>query len=217
MSSFDPRGPGEGNFGRILGRSAIPEGTEDRIVERALKRVQARRRRVFALRVGGVALAACVAGAVAVLWLIGAFKLEPATPGPRIAKLPAPPPVIWTATDRTVQHSIGPHQVTLSADTRVKIIGKSPDNARLELLGGEARFAVQPLQVRSSFVVLTPHVKVLVVGTRFYVDSDEPCSRVEVAEGQVRAISLATRREYLLGPGMSRTFCRGPGRRLDAR
>lgn len=181
-------------------------------MEGATNRVQSRRRRVFALRAGGVALAAGVATVVAVMWLFGAFKPGPvkpgpAAPGPTIAKLPAPPPVIWTAAARTVQHTIGPHQVTLSADTRVKVISKAPESTRLELLGGEARFAVKPLQLRSSFAVLTPQVKVIVVGTRFNVDSDELCSRVDVQAGQVRAISIPAQKEYLLGPGMSRTFC----------
>lgn len=208
MSSFDPRTPGEGDFGRVLGRSSLPDGTERSIVEGALRRVRSRRRRALAL-----AAAAAAAVAVAVLWLAGVFRVEPVQL-PKIAKDPGPQPaapVLWTAADRTVQHTIGRHRVTLSSGTRVKVISAAPEAARLEVLGGEARFSVQPLQGQDSFTVLTPQVKVVVVGTRFSVASDELCSRVRVAAGRVRAMAVAGGEAYLLGPNMSRTFCSESG------
>jgi ferric-dicitrate binding protein FerR (iron transport regulator) len=208
MSSFDPRAPGEGDFGRVLGRSSIPDGTESSIVDGALRRVRSRRRRGLVLK-GGAVLAAAAAVAIAVLSLAGVFRVGPVQM-PKTAKSPVQQPtapVVWTAADRTAQHTIGRHRVTLSSGTQVKVIGDAPEAARLELLSGEAQFAVQPLQQEASFTVLTPQVKVVVVGTRFSVASDELCTRVGVAEGQVRATTVASGKAYLLGPGMSRTFC----------
>ena len=66
------------------------------------------------------------------------------------------------------------------------IRSSSAEDRTLELLGGDALFDVVPLNEDERFIVRTPHLRAVVIGTVFAASVDEHTTRLEVFEGQVR-------------------------------
>jgi ferric-dicitrate binding protein FerR (iron transport regulator) len=212
--SHGEQGAKRGAFGRFLAQAMPEPGVEQRIIDGALERMHGQRRRRRLAVVGLAATAAAAAGVCAIVWLSRA----PSTPGPtvstgggqqRIAKTARPAARVWTAAKKPATYRLGPHRVTLSAGTRVRLRSAAPAAPRLTVRRGEAEFRVQPLERGDSFVVQTKQVRVEVVGTRFSVSSGQRCSQVRVLEGTVRVTARGTGEAHLLRHGADRTFCDG--------
>lgn len=159
-----------------------PEARYERVRRRAAETLAGGRRR--ALRTAGAA--ALAVGAAAALLLV---VLRRPAPGAEESR--------W----RTVElGSLGSLQVTADAQLRLGTEAEDPDERRAYLLAGSARAHVAKQDPRRPFALVTPHFRVVVVGTRFSVSVAGDLSAVSVEEGRVRVESAAGG-SLLLGAG----------------
>ena len=157
-----------------------PAATEQRIIDGAMGRVTAPKRRLFA----PVFLAAATAAAA--VW----FFTRPAI----IAEAPVPTPdsVAMVGSDAPgvdpgqIKPAKVSHQMTHGKGAVFEVAQPSSQQTEVQLTAGEASFQVDPLPPGGIFAVQTPHARVEVVGTAFKVDVANGCSLVTVTEGRVR-------------------------------
>ena len=154
-------------------RDARPSAaTEQRIIDGAMGRAMAPKRRLFA----PVFIAAATAAAA--VW----FFTRPAS----VAEDPVPTPEsVAMVSDAPGVPKVS-HQMTHGKGAVFQVEQPSPQQTEVQLTAGEASFEVDPLPPGGVFAVQTPHARVEVVGTAFKVNVANGCSNVTVTEGRVR-------------------------------
>ena len=223
MSAVD-QVPGQPGRLRRLGSARAPTAAQRRVVQGAMARVRRRRQASAGRRWLPWLpwLLPAVAGAAALVWVIwpgptvphGATRVSGATTtavGPSTGSRPQQP-AIWSSLDAPRRVSLGAHRVVLSPRTRLRRESGDPRRPALRLERGDAAFSVAPLSPGDSFRVSTPHLGVVVVGTRFSIEVDELCSRIEVLEGIVRVTAASAGSSERLSAGAARTHCVEPTR-----
>ncbi|MCC6747182.1 MAG: FecR domain-containing protein [Deltaproteobacteria bacterium] len=129
---------------------------------------------------------------------------------PRGAEGPAPAASRrFTSGARSLAVALGPHRLELAPHSALRERSPEWKRAALTIEAGKVDFAVHKLGPEQSFIVQTEHLKVQVVGTRFTVEVDGPCTRVEVREGRV-SVTPAQGAPLSLGAGERRTSCAPP-------
>jgi len=101
---------------------------------------------------------------------------------------PAAPVSMW----RTVSlGDVGTIEITARTDLRIEVgASEEADEQRVFVLLGEARAHITKRDPKRPFVLVTPHLRVVVVGTRFTVNVSSPHTEVAAQEGLVRIESL---------------------------
>lgn len=155
-------------------RDARPSATaEQRIIDGAVARSMAPKRRVFA------PMFIAAATAAAAVW----FFTRP-TP---VVDAPAPDSIAMVTSDApAVAPAKVSHQMTHGEGAVFEVDQPSAQQTEVQLTAGAASFQVDPLPPGGVFAVQTPHARVEVVGTAFKVDVANGCSHVTVTEGRVR-------------------------------
>lgn len=157
-----------------------------------------RRKRIPLL--GGLALAGAAAAAAY-------LSLLPAAPTPFAPRA--------GALAEGGRYELGPHRLEVDADGALRFQAIDSSAARLRVERGAARFQVAKLAPGDSFHVRTDQVLVEVIGTRFEVRAEGPCSGVAVEEGQVQVTGPAGVTRSLRA-GESDRFCTPAGSLLPA-
>lgn len=173
-------------------RDARPSpSVEQRIVDGAMGRALAPRRRVF------VPVFVAAVAAAAVVWVV--TRPTPVTPEPNA-------PVIAAATvaPATTPQAVR-HQMTHGKGAVFEVKRRGADHTEVQLTAGQAQFTVDPLPPGGIFAVQTPHARVEVIGTAFSVDVVNGCSQVKVSEGRVRV--LQGDRVRFLNAGQAHRAC----------
>lgn len=112
---------------------------------------------------------------------------------------------ITTAPLSAVVLRIGPHEVTVTGDTRFDLASLDRAALRFGIGRGRAHFDVAHLAPKERLVVSAGGLTVEVVGTRFDVFYDGDCPAVSVDEGRVRAYFRNA--VSVVAAGASRRFC----------
>jgi hypothetical protein len=94
---------------------------------------------------------------------------------------------------------------TLEIDDRTVLrvptdFAQRPDERAVYLLAGTARAQIEPQEPSRPFVVVTPQLRVVVVGTLFKVSVSNQVTEVEVQQGRVR-VESSVGKSVTLGPG----------------
>lgn len=152
-----------------------PAATEQRIIDGAMGRAMAPKRRLFA----PVFIAAATAAAA--VWFV-------TRPAPVVdAPIPTPESVAMVSSQApTSDPPRVSHHMTHGKGAVFQVEQPSPRQTEVQLTAGEASFQVDPLPPGGVFAVQTPHARVEVVGTAFKINVADGCSLVMVTEGRVR-------------------------------
>jgi hypothetical protein len=120
-----------------------------------------------------------------------------------------------------VETNVGPHIVTVSADSGLLLESLRPQDLRFRLERGSVSMTVAPLGPNGRLRVFAGGLSVEVVGTAFGVQREDDCSSVSVRSGRVRTSFLGKAGE--LRAGEERRFCgaavplpRGEPSRIEA-
>lgn len=155
-------------------RAARPSpSVEQRIVDGAMGRALAPRRRPVA------PMLIAAAAAAALVWFV-------ARPTPPPAEAPSDPPAIATASNTPAPPQAVTHQMTHGKGAVFEVKRHGPDHTEVQLTAGQAEFQVDPLPPGGVFAVQTPYARVEVVGTAFSVNVANGCAQIAVSEGRVR-------------------------------
>jgi ferric-dicitrate binding protein FerR (iron transport regulator) len=104
---------------------------------------------------------------------------------------------------------VGPHEITVTGDTRFDLASLDRAALRFGIDRGRARFDVARLAPGERFTVTAGGLTAEVVGTRFDVFFENGCPAVSVDEGELRT---AFREEiFSVAAGASRRFCEPTG------
>jgi ferric-dicitrate binding protein FerR (iron transport regulator) len=166
-----------------------------RIVHRALE--SGKRRRVpWALLLSGAALTAA-----------GLFLVVSRRPAER-SPLELTTGALAEAKGAELSAAAGRHAVEITVGSAVRAARVEPVATELRVERGSARFSVAHLGAGERFRVEAGAIVVEAVGTRFAVELEGLCARVQVSEGTVR-IERPGREPELQSVGPPRAYCAG--------
>jgi len=171
-------------------------------------------RKLFRLRVGGLATAVAAAAA-ALLFLKGyPGSQEPPVADRELAPASAPGPQPQASaqafladgsrietTTAPVQSTIGDSILDIADHSSLRVSGNDEQGWLVDLDSGRVDCRVAPRRGRPPFAVQAGETRVTVVGTRFSVERRDEGARVVVQEGIVRVQSRE--QSVLLSPGQS--------------
>lgn len=185
-------------------QARVPDGTNlDQALAEAMVAGQGRTRAVrrnWAFALGsGLALALGLG-----VFLADPGRSPPAAE-PTVLVVPEPvgePPPLRAPAPSILQLRTG-DRIALEGEAQVAIEEQRDDLRRVRLTGGAAAFDVRRRGADQHFVVVTPHLRVNVLGTVFTVSVDDVESRVEVHEGRVEVVSDGEAVELEAGGGIS--------------
>lgn len=128
------------------------------------------------------------------------------------------PPLPSLTTGQVAEAALGPvpfragrHVVKVDAHSKVLATKVEPKSVQLKVATGAAKFEVATLEAEEVFAVSAGALTFEAVGTRFEVEVEGECTRLEVQEGIVR-VSREGKELELVGEGKRGTFCEGaPG------
>ena len=104
-----------------------------------------------------------------------------------------------STTSAATRTTLGETELTLAAESDVRVTGSDAQGWLVELLEGRVDCEVSPRRGRPAFVVQAGETRVSVIGTRFSVERAGESARVSVREGHVRVEDGNT--VILLGAG----------------
>ena len=168
-----------------------------RIVQGALAHDPRRRRAAPFVLVSAVA---------ALMFLLSFLRTKP-------LPVTAPPSLstgsLAQASQKSLRVTAGRHEVVVAEESLVRAERVEPRATELRVERGGAHFRVSHLSSGERFRVEVGGMVVEAVGTRFAVELEGPCARVQVSEGTVR-IERAGRPPELQSIGGAHTYCPGP-------
>ncbi len=178
-----PGSPGESRAGELLARARAvrewPEGRGDRLLDRVEHTVRGRRRRRWIVR-GAAGLAAAAAASLVFL----ALRAPPGGASWHTVKL----------------GDVGVLEVTDATELQVSPDFEAQEERAAYVMSGAVRAQIAHQAPGHPFVLVTPHLRIVVVGTRFSAAVSRSATEVEVMEGRVRLESMDGQ-SVLLGPG----------------